>query len=101
MLRIFRIVALWEAISTLCLFFIAMPMKYIFKVPEATKVAGSIHGGFVFVFVILLIMCTSEYKWPITKAIRLFLTSLVPIYGFKVELDLKKEIEGKTKKKIG
>ena len=94
MLRIFRQIALWEAISTICLFFIAMPLKYLAGIPEAVKIAGSIHGF----FVVMLIMSTVEYKWPILKAIKYFLASLIPIFGFWVELDLKKEIEGKRQK---
>ncbi|CAM3788526.1 DUF3817 domain-containing protein [Sphingobacterium prati] len=98
MLRIFRQIALWEAISTICLFFIAMPLKYFAGIPEAVKIAGSIHGFFVVIFVVMLIMSTVEYKWPILKAIKYFLASLIPILGFWVELDLKKEIEGKRQK---
>jgi hypothetical protein len=43
-------------------------------------------------------MSTVEYKWPILKAVKYFLASLIPIFGFWVELDLKKEIEGKRQK---
>lgn len=98
MLRIFRQIALWEAISTICLFFIAMPLKYLADIPEAVKIAGSIHGFFVVIFVVMLVMCTVEYKWPILKAIKYFLASLIPILGFWVELDLKKEIAGNRTK---
>lgn len=72
MLRIFRQIALWEAVSTICLFFIAMPMKYFFDTPEAVKIAGSIHGFFVVVFVIMLIMCTIEYKMELEASIGIF-----------------------------
>jgi len=92
MLRIFQQVALWEAISTVFLFFVAMPLKYFAGVPEAVKVAGSIHGFLVVLFVILLIMCWSEYKWSIGRVAKYFVLSLIPIVSFWVEVDLKKEI---------
>ncbi|WDF68106.1 DUF3817 domain-containing protein [Sphingobacterium oryzagri] len=95
MLRIFRQIALWEAISTVILFFIAMPLKYFADVPEAVKVAGSIHGFLVVLFVILLIMCWNEYKWTLKRVATYFVVSLIPIVSFWVEHDLKKQIASK------
>ncbi|GHE23697.1 DUF3817 domain-containing protein [Sphingobacterium griseoflavum] len=92
MLRIFQQIALWEAISTVILFFVAMPLKYIANIPEAVKVAGSIHGFLVVLFVVLLIMCWSEYKWSLKRVATYFLLSLIPIVSFWVERDLKKQI---------
>ncbi|TYP98602.1 integral membrane protein [Sphingobacterium allocomposti] len=92
MLRIFRQIALWEAISTVVLFFIAMPLKYAAGIPEAVKVAGSIHGFLVVLFVILLVMCWNEYKWSVGRVAKYFFLSLIPIVSFWVELDLKKQI---------
>jgi len=95
MLRIFQQIALWEAISTVILFFVAMPLKYIAKIPEAVKVAGSIHGFLVVLFVVMLIMCWSEYKWTVKRVATYFVLSLIPIVSFWVERDLKKQIASK------
>lgn len=100
MLRIFQQVALWEAISTVVLFLVAMPLKYFAGVPEAVKVAGSIHGFLVVLFVILLIMCWSEYKWTLKRVATYFVVSLIPIVSFWVEKDLKKQIVAKNKATI-
>ena len=58
--RAFLLLLIWfgiiEGISTLCLFFIAMPMKYMYDMPMAVTVAGMTHGflflGLVMLFVI-------------------------------------------------
>lgn len=101
MLRIFRLVALWEAISTIILFFVAMPIKYVLPhfmdVPDdvrngTVRIAGSIHGFLVVVFVILLIMCWQSYNWKFSRVVKYFIVSLIPIASFWVEIDLKKEI---------
>ncbi|SFT13275.1 DUF3817 domain-containing protein [Sphingobacterium wenxiniae] len=106
MLRIFRQVALWEAISTIILFFVAMPVKYLLKyvmdVPEdirngAVRIAGSIHGFLVVIFVILLIMCWSEYKWSFRRVVSYLFASFIPVVSFWVEKDLKKIINGEKK----
>ncbi|GAA4517129.1 MULTISPECIES: DUF3817 domain-containing protein [Sphingobacterium] len=92
MLRIFRQIALWEAISTLILFFVAMPLKYFADLPLAVRVAGSIHGFLVVVFVIMLLMCWKTYQWKISRVFKYFFLSLIPIVSFWVEKDLKKDI---------
>ncbi|MBD1430851.1 MULTISPECIES: DUF3817 domain-containing protein [Sphingobacterium] len=97
MLRIFQQVALWEAISTIVLFFIAMPLKYFAGIPEAVRVAGSIHGFLVVIFVILLIMCWQTFNWKFSRVVKYFVLSLIPIISFWVERDVKKDILNKTK----
>ena len=52
-LRRLRIVSLIEGISTLVLFGVAMPLKYLADMPMAVRVAGSIHGG---LFMLLVLM---------------------------------------------
>jgi integral membrane protein len=100
MLRIFQQVALWEAISTVILFFVAMPLKYLADIPEAVRVAGSIHGFLVVIFVILLIMCWQTYNWKFSRVVKYFVLSLIPIVSFWVEQDVKKDILNKTKASV-
>ena len=100
MLRIFQQVALWEAISTVVLFFVAMPLKYLANIPEAVRVAGSIHGFLVVIFVILLIMCWQTYNWKFSRVVKYFVLSLIPIVSFWVEKDVKKDILNKTKASV-
>lgn len=101
MLRIFRQIALWEAISTVFLFFIAMPIKYILprfmEVPEeirlgTVRIAGSIHGFLVVIFVILLITCWQSYQWKFKRVVTYFVLSLIPIVSFWIEKDVQKII---------
>lgn len=95
MLRIFQQIALWEAVSTVILFFVAMPLKYFADIPEAVRIAGSIHGFLVVLFVILLVMCWNEYKWSFSRVAKYFFLSLIPIVSFWVEKDLKKQMLAK------
>lgn len=104
MLKLFRLVALWEAISTILLFFVAMPVKYLLpyfmEVPEdvrngTVRIAGSIHGFLVVIFVILLLMCWQTFNWKISRVIKYFVASLIPIVSFWVEIDVQKDIKGK------
>lgn len=102
MIRIFQQVALWEAISTIILFFVAMPIKYVLnlfmEVPDdirngAVRIAGSIHGFLVVLFVILLVACWQSYNWKFSRVVKYFVASLIPIVSFWVERDVKKDIQ--------
>ncbi|WP_437920897.1 DUF3817 domain-containing protein [Sphingobacterium sp. LRF_L2] len=95
MLRIFQQIALWEAVSTIILFFIAMPLKYLAGIKEAVSVAGSIHGFLVVLFVALLLLCWNTYKWPLSRVLTYLVLSLIPVVSFWVERDLKKQIASK------
>ena len=44
MLRLFRLVALAEGVSTLLLFLVAMPLKYAFDWPFLIRPVGWVHG---------------------------------------------------------
>lgn len=72
-LRRLRLLSIIEGISTLILFGIAMPLKYLAGMPLAVRIFGSLHG---FLFVCLAIAFVLAIKWvPISK--RLATTGLV------------------------
>jgi integral membrane protein len=52
-MRALRQLAIVEGISTLVLFFVAMPLKYLAGMPLAVTVVGSVHG---FLFLALVLM---------------------------------------------
>lgn len=47
----FRMIGIAEGISFLVLLLIAMPLKYIFKMPEAVKIVGWVHGALFLTFI--------------------------------------------------
>ncbi len=92
MLRIFQQIALWEAVSTVILFFVAMPLKYLADIPEAVRIAGSIHGFLVVLFLIFLVMCWQSYNWKLARVLKYLILSVIPIVSFWIERDVKREI---------
>ncbi|MDP7028592.1 MAG: DUF3817 domain-containing protein [Phycisphaerales bacterium] len=52
-LRWLIVIGLVEGFSTLALFFVAMPMKYWYGMPNAVTIVGSIHGVLFIVLVML------------------------------------------------
>jgi integral membrane protein len=45
-----------EGVSTLVLFGVAMPLKYLAGMPFAVRVAGSIHGGLFIALVVMFLL---------------------------------------------
>lgn len=68
-LRALRQLAFIEGISTLVLFGIAMPLKYLAGMPMAVRVVGSVHGA-LFVALVLMLLVAIR-KVPISPALAL------------------------------
>ncbi len=71
-----------EGVSTLILFGVAMPLKYMADLPLAVRIAGSIHGLLFVCLVVMLMMATTRV--PISKLLALtgMLAAVVPFGPF-------------------
>ena len=93
-LRYLRVLGIIEGSSTLVLFFIAMPLKYLAEIPMAVTVGGSVHGG------LFVLLCFSFLIaiWQIPISFRLALCgvfgAVVPFGPFVVDRWLVKLREG-------
>lgn len=78
----FLIIGKIEGYSYLVLLFIAMPLKYIFNMPDLIRPIGSAHGvlfvGFMILIGLMLLNKTLSFK----NAVLAFLFSLVPFGTF-------------------
>ena len=81
-LKKFRFINKIEGVSFLILLFIAMPMKYSFAIPIATKIVGMIHGLLVFVFMYQIIEAKREANLSLKEVSLYALLSLVPFGSF-------------------
>ncbi len=86
----FTTIATVEGYSFLILLFIAMPMKYMFGIPIATKIVGMIHGGLFIWYIVALWNAHSEYRWSLKFSSLSFIASLIPFGTFFLVKELKK-----------
>ncbi len=77
-----RLAAFAEAVSFLVLLGIAMPLKYIWHLPIAVRIAGSLHGTLFILFCITLARAWRTANWPISRATLLFVASIIPFAPF-------------------
>jgi integral membrane protein len=84
-----RMVGLCEAISFVVLLGIAMPLKYMWHMPIAVKIAGSIHGILFITFCIALVRAKFFAKWSIGRAAQIFIAALLPFGPFVIDHKMK------------
>ncbi|WP_395739122.1 DUF3817 domain-containing protein [Prosthecobacter sp.] len=80
-----RTITLLEAISFLILLFIAMPLKYAWGMPMAVKIVGMAHGLLFVTFCFALYRVLMHTKWPFSRALLLFVASLLPFVPFFID----------------
>lgn len=85
MIQSFRAIALLEGLSTLALYFFAMPMKYIADNPIYVKNIGMAHGILFILYIAFAILIKNEQKWDTKTFIIVCLASLFPFGTFYIE----------------
>jgi integral membrane protein len=91
-LKKFRLVNKIEGISFLILLFVAMPLKYSFGIPLATKVVGMAHGVLVFAFIYQIIEAKSEANLTMKEVGLYSILSLIPFGSFYTDKLLAKKM---------
>ncbi len=78
----FKLVAMFEGISFIVLLFIAMPLKYIWLMPMATKIVGMIHGGLFLLYLYAQYEASKKYGWGLKDNAIYLLASVIPFGTF-------------------
>lgn len=94
-LGLVRIVGIVEGISTLALFFIAMPLKWLGGITEAVRYPGLVHGLLWLAYLVVVIVAYGRGKLPGKWVGILFAASIVPFGPFWADGKLKKMELGK------
>ena len=100
MTRLFKIVATLEGISLLALLFIAMPLKYMYNMPEYVRAVGMAHGLLFIVYIIIASMLKAELKWPLGKYLIICLASVIPFGTFYIEYKYFRDSESENSESI-
>jgi integral membrane protein len=78
----FLVVGKIEGYSYLILLFIAMPLKYIFQIPDLIRPIGMAHGVLFVGFMILIASMLLNKTFSFKIAVLAFLLSLIPFGTF-------------------
>ena len=83
-----RSIGTWEAISSILLFFLAMPLKYIWGEDLLIRPVGMVHGILWFVYVVMAITGQIKYNWGCKLTVWLTIASIVPAGPFLADAKL-------------
>ena len=86
-----RKIGFCEGISTLVLFCIAMPLKYLANISEVVTVVGSIHGVLFTLYVVAIVYVWYHYRWPFFRAATAVIAAIVPFGPFVFDASLRRE----------
>lgn len=75
---LFKTIGIAETISTISLFFFAMPMKYIGGDEIFVKIIGPMHGFLFIGYIVLLWLGQRNGKWNMNAAFKGMLLAIVP-----------------------
>ena len=94
LLHSFRLVAIAEGVSFLVLLLIAMPLKYIFHIPQAVKIFGWVHGALFISYLYLAFEVMGTLKKNFSWFGKAFIAAILPCGTFVCDKQLKKEETG-------
>jgi len=81
-IKAFKITSVLEAISFLVLLLIAMPLKYIWDMPEMVRIVGMAHGVLFVLYVIGAYWMYEKLNWSFKTLMIVVLCSILPFGPF-------------------
>ena len=87
-LQRFRVMAIIAGIMSLLLWFVDLPVAYLFNNPEwkaAVAWIPFVHGWVYFAYVIVALQFSVKAKWPISKILWLLLAGTLPVASLIAE----------------
>ena len=90
-IRRLRYIGLIEGVSSLLLFFVAMPLKYLNDMPQAVTVVGAAHGLLFILYMLALGQTMIQLKHSLGWATKVFIAAVFPFGPFFIEPDLRRE----------
>jgi integral membrane protein len=83
--KTFKIISTLEALSFLILLGIAMPLKYIWEMPQMVQIVGMAHGVLFLLYIAGAVYMSQKLHWNWKTLAIVVLCSVVPFGPFYVE----------------
>lgn len=90
-IRRLRYIGLIEGVSSLLLFFVAMPLKYLNDMPQAVTAVGTMHGFLFILYMLALGQTLIQLKHSLGWAAKVIVAAVFPFGPFFIEADLRHE----------
>lgn len=84
-IKLYRLISFLEAISFIVLLCIAMPLKYIWEMPQMVQIVGMAHGVLFILYIIFSIYAWRVLQWSLQKLFIAIACSVLPFGPFYVD----------------
>lgn len=84
-IKTFKIVSMLEALSFLLLLGIAMPLKYIWDLPQMVQTVGMAHGVLFLLYIAGAVYISQKLNWTIKQLAIAIFCSILPFGPFYIE----------------
>lgn len=84
-LKTFKIISILEAISFLVLLGIAMPLKYIWELPQMVQIVGMAHGVLFLLYIAGAVYVSQLLQWSTKTLFIVLACSVIPFGPFYAE----------------
>ncbi|MEW9501749.1 DUF3817 domain-containing protein [Jeotgalibacillus marinus] len=85
-----RIMGYFEGFSLIVLLAVAMPLKYLFDLPEAVTLVGSIHGFLFVTYCLVIAYATFVTRWKWYWPLLSLIVAFIPFGNLALDFKLKK-----------
>lgn len=86
-----RLIGALEGLSFLILLGIAMPLKYVYEMPQAVTIVGQAHGFLFVLYLVTIAHAAYVHRWSLGKILLAIIAAFVPFGPFLFDYKLKKE----------
>ena len=76
--KLFKVVAILEGTSFLVLLGIAMPLKYIYGLPETVQIVGMAHGVLFIAYIFMVVVVRGLLNWNMKITALALIASFLP-----------------------
>ncbi|WP_317175340.1 DUF3817 domain-containing protein [Cyclobacterium xiamenense] len=84
-------ISLTEGISMVVLVFVAMPLKWIFDLPDMVTYVGWIHGVLFILYILVLFPTSRKLRWSFQNAMFALIAAVLPFGPFLFDRKLRKQ----------
>jgi integral membrane protein len=84
-IKTFRVISMLEAISFLVLLLVAMPLKYVWEMPEMVRIVGMAHGVLFLLYIAGAVYVSQLLNWSTKTLAIVVLCSILPFGPFYAE----------------
>jgi len=84
-IKVFKWVSILEGLSFLLLLFIAMPLKYLFDLPQMVEVVGMAHGILFISYLVGAVIVYNILDWKFKTLLLAVACSVIPFGPFYIE----------------